>query len=290
MEEKIPPAGARHLWWTKSRPFPDLPAGTTGYRCSRRHLTLANAMPIPLHDLHLYWTGDYLAANALIGLNLVGALFLGMLVGYERSFQGRAAGMRTYGLVCMASTALTVVVGFAPLWYGGSATGMQVDPTRVVQGVVTGIGFLCAGVILKDGLSIRGLTSAASIWAVSAVGVLLGAGFYAAALLLALLCALSMSILQRLELRLPGRATLDIALTFRPGFRPNLEEVAAVARARGYQVHRDTLTIQFADCQPVWRFAAIAVDRSRATSPALLAEELADFDGLARFNITPVRN
>lgn len=247
-------------------------------------------MPIPLHDLHLYWTGDYLAANALIGLNLVGALFLGMLVGYERSFQGRAAGMRTYGLVCMASTALTVVVGFAPLWYGGSATGMQVDPTRVVQGVVTGIGFLCAGVILKDGLSIRGLTSAASIWAVSAVGVLLGAGFYAAALLLALLCALSMSILQRLELRLPGRATLDIALTFRPGFRPNLEEVAAVARARGYQVHRDTLTIQFADCQPVWRFAAIAVDRSRATSPALLAEELADFDGLARFNITPVRN
>ena len=94
-----------------------------------------------------YWRGDFLAANAFMGLNLVGALLLGMLVGYERSYQGRAAGMRTYGLVCMASTALTVFVGFAPLWYGGSprqiASG---DPTRVVQGVVTGVGFLCAGV------------------------------------------------------------------------------------------------------------------------------------------------
>ena len=66
-----------------------------------------------------YWSGDFLAANGFIGLNLLGALLLGMLVGYERSYQGRAAGMRTYGLVCMASTALTVFLGFAPLWYGG---------------------------------------------------------------------------------------------------------------------------------------------------------------------------
>lgn len=50
-----------------------------------------------------YWSGSILAANGFIGLNLVGALLLGMLVGYERSYQGRAAGMRTYGLVCMAS-------------------------------------------------------------------------------------------------------------------------------------------------------------------------------------------
>ena len=151
-----------------------------------------------------------LAANGFIGLNLVGTPFLGMLVGYERSYQGRAAGMRTYGLVCMASTALTLFAGFAPLWYGGQGTQALVDPTRVVQGVVTGIGFLCAGVIMRDGLSIRGLTSAASIWAVSAVGVLLGVGFYTAAILLALLCAVSMSLLHKLERRLPGRATLVV--------------------------------------------------------------------------------
>src|SRR5271165_714558 len=121
-----------------------------------------------------YWSGEFLAANAFIGVNLAGALLLGMLVGYERSYQGRAAGMRTYGLVCMASTALTIFVGFAPLWYGGSPSQAAGDPTRVVQGVVTGIGFLCAGVIVKDGMSIRGLTTAASIWTVAATGVLLG--------------------------------------------------------------------------------------------------------------------
>ena len=104
-------------------------------------------------SLQHYWSGDFLAANGFIGLNLLGALLLGMLVGYERSYNGRAAGIRTYGLVCMASTALTVFVGHAAFWYGGSAGQVSADPTRVVQGVVTGIGFLGAGVIVKDGLA-----------------------------------------------------------------------------------------------------------------------------------------
>ena len=241
-------------------------------------------------DFQHYWNGTYLAANGFIALNLLGALALGVLIGYERSYQGRAAGMRTYGLVCMASAGLTVIVGFAPLWYGGSAHSISVDPTRVVQGVVTGIGFLCAGVILKDGLSIRGLTTAASIWAVSAVGVLIGAGFYAAALLFALLCAFSMSLLERLEKRLPGRSTLDVTLSFRAGFRPDLEEVAQAASERGYRVLRETVTITFAESQPVWRFAAVAVERSRALSPALFADELSRFEGMSKFSITPVRN
>jgi len=245
---------------------------------------------MPYEMLRHYWTGDFLAANAFIGLNLIGALLLGMLVGYERSYQGRAAGMRTYGLVCMASTALTVFVGFGPLFYGGAAAQAVSDPTRVVQGVVTGIGFLCAGVIMKDSLSIRGLTTAASIWAVSAIGVLLGVGFYAAALLLALLCTLSMSWLQQLESKLPGRSTLDITVTFRQAFAPKLEDVTQVAAVRGYRVLRDSLTITFADSRPLWRFIAVAVERSRALSPALLAEELAAHSGIAQFTIVPVRN
>lgn len=226
---------------------------------------------MPHSALEHYWSGDFLAANAFIGLHLVGALLLGMLMGYERSYQGRAAGMRTYGLVCMASTALTVFVGFAPLWYGGAGGG-PADATRVVQGVVSGIGFLCAGVIMKHGLNIRGLTTAASIWAVAAIGVLLGVGFYAAALLLALLCTLSLPMLRQLEAKLPGRATLD------------------VSEARGYRVLSDGLAITFANDQPVWRFAVVAMERSRAVSPALLAEELAGTAGIASFGITPMRS
>ncbi len=160
-----------------------------------------------LGDLQHYWSGSFLAANAFIGLNLVGALLLGMLVGYERSYNGRAAGMRTYGLVCMASTALTVFVGHAPLWYGGTTAHIQADSAHAIQGVITGIGFLCAGVIMKDGMRVRGLTTAASVWAVAATGVLLGVGFYAAALLLAVLCVGSMSLVHPLESRRECRVT-----------------------------------------------------------------------------------
>jgi putative Mg2+ transporter-C (MgtC) family protein len=243
-----------------------------------------------LGNLQHYWSGPFLAANAFIGLNLVGALLLGMLVGYERSYNGRAAGMRTYGLVCMASTALTAFVGHASLWYGGTAVQVQADPTRVVQGVVTGVGFLCAGVIMKDGLSISGLTTAASIWAASAIGVLLGVGFYAAALLLALLCMLSMSMLHRLESKLPRRSTLEVSLTFHPASPPKFDELTQVAVARGYRVLHDSLRITFADSQPMWRFCVVSLGRARAASSALLAEEMATSGGVSSFSIVPVRN
>ena len=243
-----------------------------------------------LGNLQHYWSGDFLAANAFIGLNLLGALLLGMLVGYERSYNGRAAGMRTYGLVCMASTALTVFVGHASLWYGGTVAHIQADPTRIVQGVVSGVGFLCAGVIMKDGMSIRGLTTAASIWAASAIGVLLGVGFYAAALLLAVLCMGSMSLLHGLESRLPGRTTLDVSVTFHSGEVPDFDLLADRARARGYRLLNDSLTITFADNQAVWRACLVAPDRARAMAPAALAADMATAAGVARFSIVPVRN
>lgn len=172
----------------------------------------------------------------------------------------------------------------------GSAGSIPADPTRVVQGIVTGVGFLCAGVIMKDGLSISGLTTAASIWAASAIGVLLGVGFYAAALLLALLCMLSMSVLQRLEARLPGRSTLEVCLTLGPTGPPTFEQLADVALTLGYRVMQDTLRITFAGSLPVWRFCVVALDRARAASPSMLAQEMATSDGVASFSIAPVRN
>lgn len=243
------------------------------------------------HSLAMYWNGDFLAANAFIGVNLVGALLLGMAVGYERSFNGRAAGMRTYGLVCMASTALTIFVGYAPLWYGGAANGNGIpDATRIVQGVVTGIGFLCAGVIVKDGLNISGLTTAASIWAASAIGVLLGVGLYASALLLAALCMLSMTLVHHIEQSLPGRASFDVTLTFRHDATPRLEDLVNIAQTHGYRVVPASIGFSFNDNHPVWRLCVVALDRSRATSPALLAHELAHSDDVTRFSIVPMRH
>lgn len=240
--------------------------------------------------LHLYWTGDILAANIFIGVNLLGAMLLGMAVGYERSYNGRAAGMRTYGLVCMASTALTIFAGFAPLWYGGASHGMTPDATRVVQGVVTGIGFLCAGVIVRDGLNIMGLTTAASIWTAAAIGVLLGIGFYPAALLLAALCMLSMTLVHHIEKALPGRASFDVTLTFRRDATPRLAELEAVALAHGYRVVPASIGFSFTDNHPVWRLCVVALDRSRSTSPAQLAHDLARNDDVTSFSILPMRH
>ena len=84
---------------------------------SRRHRTMP-ASTVP-ELIEAYWSQAELATNALILLNLLGALLLGLMVGYERSYHGRAAGMRTYGLVCMASCALTIVAGYPNHWFGG---------------------------------------------------------------------------------------------------------------------------------------------------------------------------
>jgi putative Mg2+ transporter-C (MgtC) family protein len=239
-----------------------------------------------LGDLQPYWSSAFLAANGFIALNLLGALLLGMLVGYERSFNGRAAGMRTYGLVCMASTALTVFVGHAAFWYGGTAGTVSADPTRVIQGVVTGIGFLGAGVIMKDGLSISGLTTAASIWAASAV-----ACSSAWASMLPRCDGTAVHDVdvdvQRLEARLPGRATQAVPhLQCR---RPSRFESWLHRLIARHRVQRDSLRINFTDSLPMWRFCGGA-DRARAASPDSLARDMATADGVASFSIAPAWN
>jgi putative Mg2+ transporter-C (MgtC) family protein len=143
---------------------------------------------------------------------------------------------------------------------------------------------------MKDGLNISGLTTAASIWAASAIGVLLGVGLYAAALLMALRCTLSMSVLHDLEGRLPARATLEVCLRFGPAGPPDFADLVRLAESRGYRVQKDSLGITFADSLPVWRFYVVALDRTRAASPALLAQEMAASEGVASFSIAPVRN
>ena len=135
-----------------------------------------------------YWSLSVVEINLLLFANLSGALLLGLIVGYERSYHSRAAGMRTYGIVCMASCALTVFAGYPGYWWGladASHLG-PIDPTRVVQGIVTGIGFLGAGVIMRESGNIRGINTAATLWGVAAVGAACGAGFALEAILGAL--------------------------------------------------------------------------------------------------------
>lgn len=246
---------------------------------------------LSFQSLATYWSFQELAANLVVFMNLLGALLMGLLVGYERAYHGRAAGMRTYGLVCMASAALTVISGYPGMWYGGHAEGyITSDPTRVIQGVVTGVGFLGAGVIMREGLNISGLTTAASIWASSAIGVLMGVGFYASAVLLALLSAASMMWVSKLEGALPSRPAIGITLRFRSGFVPQEDVLFRVGRERGYDIAKGSLSIRFDNACAEWHFVAVAHGKDRGASLAEMAKELTAFEGVEAFQLSHARN
>lgn len=145
---------------------------------------------------------DYLE----ISLRLLFALVFGGLVGLERTYHGRPAGFRTHTLVCLASAVLMLVTVYQGQWF--AAQGMErvtVDPTRMAQGIMTGIGFLGAGVIMKDGLSVRGLTTAASIWITAAIGILVGIGFYFPAGIATALTLGTLSLFRWIEARMPSQ-------------------------------------------------------------------------------------
>ncbi|HEY3432780.1 MAG TPA: MgtC/SapB family protein [Rhodocyclaceae bacterium] len=246
---------------------------------------------LTLTSLAMYWSGPEVETNVMVFINLLGALLLGLLVGYERSYHGRAAGMRTYGLVCMASAALTVISGYPGYWYGGHAVAVPVsDPTRVIQGIVTGIGFLGAGVIMKDGFNISGLTTAASLWASSAIGVLVGVGFYGAAILLTILSATCMMWVSRFEGWLPSRPAVAVVLTFRQGYQPRADVLSRVALERGYEIATGSFAISYDNGRPEWRFVAVALSKDKGAPLALLGDELSKFEGVEKYHLSHARN
>ena len=112
-------------------------------------------------------------------LRLVVAAALGAAVGVEREVREREAGIRTHLLVSLGSCLFTIVsaYGFHEFLVGGTNI-VRADPTRIAAQIVTGIGFLGAGAIIREGLSVRGLTTAASLWVVAGIGMASGAGYY----------------------------------------------------------------------------------------------------------------
>jgi putative Mg2+ transporter-C (MgtC) family protein len=133
-------------------------------------------------------------------LRLIAAAVLGAAVGFEREVHGHPAGMRTHLLVSLGSALFTVlsIFGFPP------TEGAPLDPSRVAAQIVSGIGFLGAGAIIKEGFSVRGLTTAASLWATAAVGMAAGAAQYVIAIVATGIVIFSLWPLNRLANRVHG--------------------------------------------------------------------------------------
>jgi len=128
------------------------------------------------------------------------AAILGALIGLERDIRGRSAGLRTNILVSVGSSVFMLLsIGLAVKWlesYPGSASA---DPTRIAAQIITGIGFIGAGAIIKYKFSVQGLTTAACLWTTSAIGMACGAGFFEIAILATVIAIFVLTVLNRVE-------------------------------------------------------------------------------------------
>jgi len=172
-----------------------------------------------------------------ISIRLAGALIVGGIIGFERSFHGRPAGFRTHTLVCLASSLLMLVTYYQWKWMPGAPIDtVRTDPTRMAQGIMTGIGFLGAGVIYKEGLSVRGLTTAASIWITAAIGILIGVGFYFPAIITTIFTLGTLSIFRWIEAKMPSIFYAHYSIRFDRDKVMKEEDVKALLIGYGFTV------------------------------------------------------
>ena len=147
-------------------------------------------------------------------LPVAAAMTAGGLIGVERTYHGHPAGFRTHILVCMTSCVLMLAAMHQATWDFVALPDQRlvVDPTRMSHGVLTGIGFLCAGVIFREGFSVHGLTTAASLWTTSAIGMMFGVGMWNLGLLAAGATLTVLAILRLADARLPHVGVVDVTL------------------------------------------------------------------------------
>lgn len=220
-----------------------------------------------------------------ISLRLIAALAVGGLIGLERSYHGRPAGFRTHALVCLSTSLLMLVTAFGSHWFPGVAQGrIALDPTRMAQGIMTGIGFLGAGTIMREGLSVRGLTTAASIWITAAIGILVGIGFYFPALLATVLTLGTLSVFRWIESTLPTQFYAHLLLRFahdsapaEPEMRRLLKEHKFTIGHLSYRLDRDANAFEY----------RMIIRSKRVGSANQLIETLNKMESLKEFSITP---
>ncbi|GHB29944.1 MgtC/SapB family protein [Salinicola rhizosphaerae] len=214
------------------------------------------------------------------------AWLAGSLIGLERTFHGRPAGFRTHALVCVSSALLMIVTVYQWQWLGSDVpeSTVRTDPTRMAQGIMTGIGFLGAGVIFKEGLTVRGLTTAASIWMTSALGILYGIGFLVPAVLATVLTLLTLSLFRIVEARVPTRTFARCIL--RCDSQKVLDEGTIVAMMREHRFHVESFSYRTRDDGRQFEYRMMLRTHHRKYL-ALLARDLLANRDLLEFQLSP---
>ena len=220
-----------------------------------------------------------------VAARLVAALAVGGLIGLERSYHGRPAGFRTHALVALSTALLMIVPIFGTRWFPRILQGqVTVDPTRMAQGIMTGIGFLGAGAIMRDGLSIRGLTTAASIWITAAIGILVGTGFYFPAGVATVLTLGTLSVFRWIESWIPTKFYAHFSVRFAREAAPPEPELRALVARHGFRLSNLHYRL---DAQQGYVEYRMVIQAARASMARALTEDLANLPTVQEFSISP---
>ena len=213
--------------------------------------------------------------DVLARISVAGAL--GGAIGLERELRERAAGLRTHLLVAVGSAVFTLVSAYA--WrdfHFSNRAGVTFDPTRIAAQIVSGIGFLGAGAIIRQGVSIRGLTTAATLWVVAAIGMAAGAGYYSAAVLGTALVLVSLWPLRILGFQLARRVRpLRHRLIVEVPHGASAAPVLTALEDAGAQ----TMSLEF-DEEQGRRRVAVEVELPRGAKGITIVERLMEQDGV----------
>lgn len=226
------------------------------------------------------------ADTNLILSRLLLALLAGGIIGLERAIHGREAGFRTHTLVCVSASLLMLLMAFQwqliPQQYIDT---VRTDPTRMAQGIMTGIGFLGAGVIIKEGLTVRGLTTAASIWMTAAIGIVIGLGFYEPAMYATLITVITLSLFRWIESKIPSFKYAELSVRFvrsnqytdEESLRNLLTKNGIKSFEAGYQLYDHGSSFQY----------QMTMRTTDTKCFNQLAQSLIEMDDVHEFRITP---
>lgn len=224
---------------------------------------------------------EYLTILLHLGL----AVLAGGLIGLERTYHGRPAGFRTHTLVCTASSLLMLLTVYQwQLLTNAPLETIRVDPTRMAQGIMTGIGFLGAGVIMKEGLTVRGLTTAASIWITAAIGILIGIGFYFPAIVTTLLTLGTLSLFRWIEAIMPTHYYARLHVRFKRQETPAESELRHLISQQDFSV--ENLSYQLKEEGKFFEYQ-MTVRTQNKDNYRKLAEMLTAMDKVLEFGISP---
>ena len=221
-----------------------------------------------------------------ITVRLLLSLMMGGAIGLERAFTGRPAGLRTHTLVCMSSCILMLFTVFQwDLLKSVPLETVRIDPTRMAQGIMTGIGFLGAGAIMKEKFSVRGLTTAASIWTTASIGIIAGLGFYFLTFMATFLTLIVLSLLGWFEQKLPCIRYGMLVLKFKSDQTMSKDEIYRIIEDsnvkgthRSYHLNNDDQSFQF----------EFTIRTHNSNNFYKLSKTLSSIDKIHEFSVIPI--